>query len=1372
LIKVIQPSFFRVGLVLFLLEIVFLVTLLLPVPEKMLEIISIPIVYIVPGCLILLSTKKNSVDVAKFTLNGFAISVLLGVGTSLVMGVLLGAMDRLLFMSVLITISFLSLVLIWKKRELSGQRFVSMNKYSVLTIVLAVVFFSALMLLCAYKSPAPASSDSARYFHAAENYIRSFSFSPYPPFPLNSWEVDAADLGGALDFRNLWVIIVAIPLLIVENASIAVVRTLNIFLSSMLLVATFGLGSLLSDKKTGILAALFVALTPIVIFYAPYELPYVCTTLFTLIAYSLYVSAVGGEKKNFKLAYLSLFILLPVVLFLHVTVFFFALVLILHFLFVVIKHGSKITKVVSIVLYGAFGFLGLRYFTLYSSSRFEQFLNLDLAKSIQTVYNVFLIPIYLTAPLWILFITGALLTFIYKKRKSLWGVNLLVTLCAIPFFLMIFVVFRYGVSFRFFLPLLPLISIVGAYGFLNSIKERALRAFAVFNGLYFLLIFYLANTYPFTVIFPFGRVTSNEIYLTLLPAIAVFAWKFLWKEAYGKRTLTMRKISLNVNSIVVSIFVVVVSASMISETVIYVADPWLGVYVNPVENGLQEAGAWISENIESGSVLATNAWTHLGLYVDHTKTPIVSFPASGSSLLRWVSEGKIDYLVILTNLNAPLGITWFHRFSYVKRYADSSEAPPAGTTEHYRGENFVVFKVLSGYEPAMGVIGYVSDNSQVWTLENGYIQLNLTRKAILLSYKQFAEYVGVSKLDFEETTLKIDDILVDELGHWDLLQWYNYMKNDWEEWTENSYPPQSISYLQQVKVRLLWNRENNMSYNLSLHITLERGKPYGQVQWNATTLDSNTVTIFPSIKLVEKSNRAYIPSIEASEWSTNTTTAGNPLSEPMFGLGFLLSHTPDVKLLKGDYTGQQLPSSILLPEKMELGKTSVFAFTFDVINEADEDKWATVEVYVPDELIDYDGDGFYSAGLQSYNVNDGKWWDFARWDSMDVGDRAMTIGPWADSFRATLLNGTRLSDALGYLSSESSKLGVGLYTSEKREETAQKATGPFGFPGLDAPANITYSGYYGLMSRIGFAVRLPGKNGEGSNQLNLRLYLAYNETTSITYEFTSSIDTHYGFGSINHPFIWLYNVDEARPSMGLVFNKIPSFLSFSVDAEYFYKNVNVGYTIPESVPDSQPLCTNLVSVVPENVPRTFENSSNNIAFSAAISSLAYYNFTFRQSDTRTMGFTKFKIENEFNSEPLYIIAVDERWTWISGGNPVTSLIGNDPNFDVSDVSFIEFMIQPKAIGSGALIYDQEYDATEQTLTIQLASGRVITEKYDSLIVYMLRRVFVYCLDLRPTEVYVDSKPYDMWKYDEATSLLRFTLTEIPEVEINIIFAES
>lgn len=229
LAKATQSSFFRVGLFLFLLEIVLFVMLLLPVPEKMLEIVSIPIAYIVPGCLILLSTKKNSVDIAKLALNGFAISVSLGVGTSLVMAVLLGAINRLLFVSVLVAFSLLSLVLIWKKRDLPRQRFVLMSKYSVLTIVLAVVLFSALMLLYAYKSPAPASSDSARYFHAAENYIRSFSFSPYPPFPLNSWEVDAADFGGALDFRNLWVIIVAIPLLIVENASIAVVRILNIF---------------------------------------------------------------------------------------------------------------------------------------------------------------------------------------------------------------------------------------------------------------------------------------------------------------------------------------------------------------------------------------------------------------------------------------------------------------------------------------------------------------------------------------------------------------------------------------------------------------------------------------------------------------------------------------------------------------------------------------------------------------------------------------------------------------------------------------------------------------------------------------------------------------------------------------------------------------------------------------------------------------------------------------------------------------------------------------------------------------------------------------------------------------------------------------
>lgn len=1286
-------------------------------------------------------------------------SVFLGAGASLALGILQKEVNWIFFISILTVISFLSLLLVWR-RKLSRENFVLTDKHSKMSIALAVAYFAALIILYTYKTPIT-SPDGARYFFAEQNYIKSFSFSPYPPFPLESFEVGSENLGGAITYRNLWVIMMALQSLAANSASITAVRILALFLSSMLTLATFRIGSIVSGRKLGILASLFTALNPAIILFAPYEMPYIAVALFSMIGYSIYLSAVGGEKKDLRSAYVALFILLMTVL-LHVNVFFFAVVLIPHLLYVSVKYGGKFVRIASPLLMAAFSLIGYYYFSIFMTRIFGGLTNLDFMQSLQIIYYTFLLPIYFTMPIWILFITGIFVMFAYKNRKTVWLLNLYVTILAISAFILTFAIFRFGVSFRFFLILIPLMTIIAVNGLLKEVKAHKSEVFFL-NILFLILITYLANQYQYVIVHPFGVVTLGMVYLTFVPAIVVLIWKILWKESYSKFGFTVRKVKLNIGSILRALFVVVVALAMINETFIYVVNLQIGVFVNPIGYGLEEGGNWVNNNIESGSVIATNAWNHLGIYVNYTKTPIVPFPSAESSLTGWIYGAKIDYLVIFTNLTVSNDITWFHLYTYLRKYADSKQSPPRGTVEFYRGTNFVVYKVLKSFGVSpVGVMDHISQNPEdIWTLENGYVQLNITREAILFSNGQAAEYAAVTKLDFENTVVTVNGTLYGKLGRWDSIQWFDHAKNDWEKWNETSQPPQSLLYLQQQKVQLSWNKG---SFSLFSYVTLERGRLYGQFQWRAASAGNDTIAIYASINPVVELNRAYIPSNVTTDWSTLSTLQGNPVNETMFGLGYMLSHTDNVTI-----------SDVIPPETVDIEGMPGLAYTFNITNDAYTDQWALVEAYVPDTLNDMDGDGFYSAGLLSYNVNDGRWWDFARWDLLDVGGDAAKYGPWTDSSRGTLLDGTVLSEALGYTTSYMQ--GVGLYDLGEKDGTALNIISSLG---SDAPTNITYSSSFGLKSRLGFAVHLPGKRGMGSNQLSLRFYFAYNADTFITYQFSNSSDVHNGFGSINNPFIWFYNVDKSNPSMGLGFNKKPSSISFTVDKNFLYTNFRLGYSVPKSTQADEQLYTTLASVDELNlfdtndnqVPDTFQDLKGDTILSMFISSLANYNYTFSQSDElMTLGFEKSGVDNEFNLKPLYSLVADGRWTWLSGERFIRTINDNDFLLDVSDTSQISFKFQPKAIRPSIAIKEQEYNASGGNLRITVASGYLSREMYGTLIIYMLRRVVVYTGNLTPTQVYVNSKTHE-WEYDEANKLLRITIVDLAESEINVIFAHS
>jgi hypothetical protein len=295
--------------------------------------------------------------------------------------------------------------------------------------------------------------------------------------------------------------------------------------------------------------------------------------------------------------------------------------------------------------------------------------------------------------------------------------------------------------------------------------------------------------------------------------------------------------------------------------------------------------------------------------------------------------------------------------------------------------------------------------------------------------------------------------------------------------------------------------------------------------------------------------------------------------------------------------------------------------------------------------------------------------------------------------------------------------------------------------------------------------------------MSLRLSYSYDADTSITYEFSSSSDANYGLEAIGSPFIWFYSVNTLTSSIGLTFNKKPSSLSFTIDGDFTYRNILLGYSIPSGTQTDSQLFTNLASIgelsfIDEDnngTPDTFESSEGDTVLSTSLTSLASYRYRFSQSaNSITLEFEKFGIQNDLNCAPSYMIAADGRWTWVSGGRFVRNIYDNDFLIDVSDATSASFKLQPKAIRPSMLIEEQEYNAPEGTMRIKVASGYLSPEIIGQQIIYMLRRVIVYTGSLTPAEIYINSKPCE-WEYDGTNGFLRITIVGHPESEINIIF---
>jgi hypothetical protein len=297
----------------------------------------------------------------------------------------------------------------------------------------------------------------------------------------------------------------------------------------------------------------------------------------------------------------------------------------------------------------------------------------------------------------------------------------------------------------------------------------------------------------------------------------------------------------------------------------------------------------------------------------------------------------------------------------------------------------------------------------------------------------------------------------------------------------------------------------------------------------------------------------------------------------------------------------------------------------------------------------------------------------------------------------------------------------------------------------------------------------------------LRLLVSFDENTPTTFEFSNTTNPHYGLGSLSKPFVWLYNVEESMPSMGMAFDKKPSTLYLTVNGWFNYTNLRFGYSFSGNASENRQFYTNLISNDElnlldrnlEGIPKTFEVSQGDTALFSALSSLAYYNFNITELENLvTLGLEKSKISNEFNAEPIYVVSVEETLTWVSGGDYLRNINDNDMIFDVSKASSLTLKLQPKAVDPDGEIIEQSYDATQNLLKFRVVSAYAQRELLGTTIIYLPRRIVIYSpTSLRPVEGYVNSKMHQ-WTYDESRGLLQITIDQFAEAEVTIAFTGS
>ncbi|MEW5760982.1 MAG: LamG-like jellyroll fold domain-containing protein, partial [Candidatus Thermoplasmatota archaeon] len=185
-------------------------------------------------------------------------------------------------------------------------------------------------------------------------------------------------------------------------------------------------------------------------------------------------------------------------------------------------------------------------------------------------------------------------------------------------------------------------------------------------------------------------------------------------------------------------------------------------------------------------------------------------------------------------------------------------------------------------------------------------------------------------------------------------------------------------------------------------------------------------------------------------------------------------------------------------------------------------QWVKVESFVPDDLPVWGEPNCYQ---KIYSWDGTTYQKFGEWPSNDAGYGTK------DRTKLYFLDGTHGDQIWGASTAE--KNCMRFWRTGARDDAVYEA-----YHG----DTITYSSYYGVQKRIGFAIKMPPDNGQdnstyGISQAKLKLEVYYDDEGKATYEFSNDNNQYYGLKNMLAPYILLYNYQSNDNPLFLTFNR-------------------------------------------------------------------------------------------------------------------------------------------------------------------------------------------------------------------------------------------
>jgi len=415
--------------------------------------------------------------------------------------------------------------------------------------------------------------------------------------------------------------------------------------------------------------------------------------------------------------------------------------------------------------------------------------------------------------------------------------------------------------------------------------------------------------------------------------------------------------------------------------------------------------------------------------------------------------------------------------------------------ENEHGEIYIFDYKIPPLPTSPDVVAFHWDTPSAYYVQNDLVRVIINPTTNTLDLVDFWGYL-YEGLDLSKSL--VDD---EPLGNITAIEYFNSANDEWVEWD----PGVELSQMNQFEFKLRYEAE-------SLIGVLEGGNSTLNLRWESGRTHTLTVE-------TGDFSRLYIPGLVGGIGSYGT-------SSRKYGFLYTNSSTSGI-MLQSAYGDNRSYSSLTygqIRSNCSLTLTqSHLTYDLYVQNHAEEDQWANIEVWLPDEI--------YSGVFPPfrYSIDDGKTWVNPRYNVETMSPEPIRTYGGADvNWIVSIPRGVAKEPTMWWAYDDA-----------------------LGGPPL-LPESYTDTG--GAQNRMFYNIFLPA-----GDRVLLRLGFAvyYVRPLQISYVFKDSDDPDFGLQNLEENLIKFYNLGDSTYVGGLSMTRNPALLTITQDEVNVVKSIQL-----------------------------------------------------------------------------------------------------------------------------------------------------------------------------------------------------------------------